>query len=223
MDNYAYILTDTESGQTAIIDASEASPVIQKCEELSLKPSYILTTHHHFDHVGGNAALKQKYNLKIVAPILERDLIEGVDDTLDDGETFRLGETAITAIWAPGHTRGHNLYYIPDESVLFTGDVLFNLCIGGLFEGTPDQMWQSLQKIKSLPDDVLFYPGHEYTRSCLEQTLKNHDSPPLEVYAQIVTQRLERHLPAAPIPLKLEKLCNPYLMIDNKHHFAQLF
>lgn len=222
MDNYAYILIDSATGKSAVVDASEVAPVIERCEELGLKPDYILTTHHHFDHVGGNLGLKEKYRSRLIVPEAEKDLIEGWDGTLSDGEIFALGETTIRAIAAPGHTLGHLLYYVPDDKVLFTGDVLFNLCIGGLFEGTPQQMWQTLQKIKMLPDDILFYPGHEYTLNCMAQAGRR-DSQPMQIYTKIVTERLQQGLPAAPVRLGLEKQCNPYLLIDRESVFVKIF
>lgn len=222
MNNYAYIIVDNHTQKTAVIDASEAHPVIEKLETLHLKPEYILTTHHHFDHVGGNQKLKDMFQAKIIAPDLEKDKIEGVDITLSDGESFTLGQTTFMAIAAPGHTMGHMLYYVPDDKVLFTGDVLFNLSIGGLFEGTPQQMWQTLQKIKQLPDDVDFYPGHEYTQHSLAQIARN-GSQPAQIYLQLAISRLQQGLPVAPVKLGLEKQCNPYLLIDNQAQFEKIF
>ena len=223
MDNYAYIITDEKTGVSAVIDASEAEPVILKCRELGLKPQYILTTHHHFDHVGGNEELKALYNLLIIGPEEEKNLIPGIDKGVGGGETLFLGKTKIEVISAPGHTLGHVLWYFPDEKLLFTGDVLFNLCIGGIFEGTTEQMWESLQKIKALPDDVLFYPGHEYTAHCLADAIKRENSVAMQAYAEHARKCLAAGLPVAPVSLEMEKQCNPYLRIENKKNFEQLF
>ena len=187
MANYAYILNDTQSKQTLIIDAAEPDPIISKLEELNLTPSYILTTHHHFDHVGANETLKQKYNLQIIAPEKEFSKIPAADTAARDGETIYIGSLEITPISAAGHTNGHLLYYIPKEKMLFTGDVLFNCCIGGLFEGTPQEMFESLQKIKALPDETLIFPGHEYTRSCLPPQAFNQ--PAFQPYLQKMFDR----------------------------------
>lgn len=222
MNNYAYFITDKDSSISAVVDASETKPIIDFCEENNVKPQYILTTHHHFDHVGANTELKVKYGLKIIGPEREKDLISGLDITVKESDIFLLGDTNIKIIETAGHTNGHILFYAEDDKVLFTGDVLFNLCIGGLFEGTPEQMFNSLQKIKSLPDDVVFYPGHEYTEHCLLQALrhKHHD---IEEYVQIAIPRLQKGLPVAPVNLGLEKKCNPYLQINNLKDFARLF
>lgn len=211
MDNYAYVIIDKQSRECAVVDASEALPIIQKCQALNVKPRAILTTHHHFDHVGGNEELKRFFGLKVIGPQQEAMLIPAFDKGVKEGDIFILGESKAKIIVAPGHTKGHVLYYFEQDKVLFTGDVLFNLCIGGLFEGTKNEMKQSLEKIKALPDDVLFYPGHEYTMACLSDALALNPSAALKDYASIVQERLHQNLPAAPISLGLEKLSNPYL------------
>lgn len=223
MDNYAYIIVDVKRDASMVIDASEAAPVIRKCEELSVRPRCILTTHHHFDHVGGNEELKALYHLQIIGPAAEQNLIPGLDKGVQDGEEFLVGKMRVKTISAPGHTSGHVLWYFPDDKLLFTGDVLFNLCIGGIFEGTSGQMWNSLQKIKSLPDDTDFYPGHEYTPHGLPYALKCENSELMRSYAQRARQRLSEHLPVAPVSLGLEKKCNPYLRIEDKNIFEQYF
>ena len=222
MNNYAYVITDKNSGISAVVDASETEPIVQYCEKNQIRPEYILTTHHHFDHIGGNMELKEKYGLKIVAPDLEKHLIEGVDIALKSGDEFALCESKIQIISAPGHTKGHILYYVADEKVLFTGDVLFNLAIGGLFEGTPEEMYKSLAKIKQLPDDVNFYPGHEYSEYGLQRLLNNPIDENME-YLQVAVNRLQQGRSVAPIALGLEKKCNPYLKIDSLKDFVRLF
>ncbi len=215
MANYAYILNDTQSKQTLIIDAAEPDPIISKLEELNLTPSYILTTHHHFDHVGANETLKQKYNLQIIAPEKEFSKIPAADKAARNGEIIRIGSLEITPISAAGHTNGHLLYYIPKEKMLFTGDVLFNCCVGGLFEGTPAEMFESLQKIKALPDETLIFPGHEYTRSCLPPQAFNH--PEFQLYLQKMLSREQGN--TAPATLAEEKQFNPYLQADTLSEF----
>ena len=222
MDNCAYVIVDEQTSKAAIIDASETAPIVDFCEKNMIRPEFIFTTHHHFDHVGANMDLKQRYGLKIVGPDAEKSLIEGIDICVTNGQEFSLGETKLSVISAPGHTKGHVLWYFENDKVLFTGDVLFNLCIGGLFEGTPEQMFLSLNKIKNLPDDVMFYPGHEYTRHCISSLLRN-ESEYAKKYAQIALDRLEHQVFVAPISLGLEKKCNPYLLIDNLKDFSRLF
>ena len=163
MDNYAWLLIDEESGQSAVVDPSEAAPIINRCQELNVKPDYIFNTHHHYDHTDANLELKQLYSAKIVGGAADYKRIPGLDIALEDGDIFNLGESQAQIIRVDGHTIGHILWYFPEAKALFTGDTLFNLCIGGLFEGTAEMMFESLQKIKELPNDVNFYPGHEYT------------------------------------------------------------
>lgn len=211
MANYAYIIKDETSDNVIIIDAAEASPVLSKLKELNLTPNYILTTHHHFDHVEGNLALKQKYNLKIIAPEKEFSAVPGADIPALENQDINIGNLTISVINAPGHTRGHVLYHIKEEKALFTGDVLFNLCIGGLFEGTPQQMFESLQKIKQLPDNTNIFPGHEYTRACLPA--QHPSSEKFEQYIKKMLSREQNKL--CPSTLAEEKNFNPYLKADS--------
>lgn len=218
MDNYAYLLIDEKTQTSAVLDASEAAPIIKECEQRQIKPNFIFVTHHHFDHVEGNAKLKKIYGAKVVGSVADAERIAGIDICLADGDTFMLGESQAKIMSADGHTIGHILWYFPKDKVLFTGDTLFNLSIGGLFEGTPEQMWNSLQKIKRLPDDVLFYPGHEYTIYGLSSLC----GLSAERYASKAKLRLSQGLPVAPITLGEEKICNPYLSAANLNEFWDL-
>lgn len=208
MANYAYIVTTNQT--TILIDAAESSPIITKLEQLNLKPSHILITHHHFDHVGGNTVLKQKYKLKIIAPEKEFSLVPEADIAASENDPIIINDLTFNIIDAPGHTLGHILYYLKDENMLFTGDVLFNLCIGGLFEGTITQMSQTLKKIKKLPDNTLIFPGHEYTRSAITPDLIS--APNFNNYIHKMLQRENGEL--APTTLAEEKQFNPYLASD---------
>ena len=154
MDNYSYIITDSNTDISAIIDPSEVTPIIKKCEELNIKPQYILNTHHHFDHTDGNLELAKKYNAKIVCNNTDKHRIEGAEIFIENGSEFSLGESKAKIIDVSAHTKGHILYYFEKDKALFTGDTLFNLCIGGLFEGSSEQMFNALSKIKSLPDNT---------------------------------------------------------------------
>ena len=222
MNNYAYVITDTKTGTSAVVDASEARPIIDYCTDSNINPQYIFVTHHHEDHTGGNIELKYKYGLQIVVPELEKNLIPGSDIALQNGDVFKFGEQEAQIISVAGHTKGHILWYFPQAKALFTGDTLFNLCIGGLFEGTPEQMWDSLQKIKNLPDDVQFYQGHEYTRANIN-TLFNSDSQQAQQYLHLLEEYSAQGKAWTGISLALEKACNPYLKIDNKADFVRLF
>ncbi len=218
MDNYSYLLTDTETKVSAIVDAAEETPIVDYCSAHNLVPEYILTTHHHKDHTNANLALKKRYNLKIAGSEIEKEIIDGLDIALNDGDTFNLGNIQAKVILTAGHTLGHILWYFPTEKVLFTGDMLFNMTIGGLFEGTPQQMWQSIQKIKMLPDDVKFYSGHEYSRASLNylKTLAS-DNP----YAAEYLAFLQNTNPPVGNSLGLEKKCNPYFTMSSENDFIR--
>ena len=147
-------------------------------------------------------------------------MIVGADILLKDGDEFALGSSKAEIIQADGHTNGHILWYFKDAKKLFTGDVLFNLSIGGLFEGTPEQMWKTLEKIKAMPDDVNFYCGHEYTAHGLSSLPHNEYG---EKYLTYVLPRLKQHLPTVGVPLGLEKKCNPYLQVNSVEKFESYF
>lgn len=224
MDNYAYLLRDEATGISAVIDPSEAAPIIKKCDELGLKPDYILNTHHHFDHTDANLAIKARYGSKVVANISDQARIPGFDLGVEPGGTFALGESIAEIIDVSAHTQGHILWYFPKDKVVFTGDTLFNLCVGGLFEGSVEEMYFALQKIKNLPDDVLFYPGHEYTMPSVPMALHLlPNSQELPQYIQNARQRLAQGLPVAPVSLGIEKQCNPYLYAGSLAELEKIF
>ena len=210
MANYAYIVKETQSSECIIIDAAEPRPLMTKLQALNITPTHILTTHHHFDHVGGNLELKQKYQLKIIAPKSEQHMVPGADMGISEGQNLDIGNLHFEIIDAPGHTLGHILYYLKPANSLFTGDVLFNLSIGGLFEGTEKQMFDSLEKIKALPDNTKIFPGHEYTHAGITQTLLRH--PDFAEYLK--KMNLRREGKSAPATLAEEKQFNPYLNED---------
>ncbi|OAE31863.1 hypothetical protein AXG93_2788s1030 [Marchantia polymorpha subsp. ruderalis] len=163
VDNYAYLLHDVNARVTAVVDPSAAGPVIRALNEKGLSLDFILNTHHHWDHTGGNVELKRKYNAKVVGPRADEGRIPEIDISLREGECWKLGEHVMHVLDTPGHTRGHVTFYFPDSGAVFTGDTLFSMGCGRLFEGTPEQMWNSLSKICHLPDETLVYCGHEYT------------------------------------------------------------
>ena len=224
MDNYSYILQDKETGISAVVDPSEAPTVVAASNKLNLKPQYIFNTHHHFDHTDGNLAVKEAFGAKIVGNAADAHRIPGIDLTVEDGKTFTLGESTAEIIDVSAHTQGHILWYFPQDKIVFTGDTLFNLSIGGLFEGAPQEMYQALAKIKRLPDDTLFYPGHEYTLyGFREATTACQDKDALAEYVKTAQNRLKQGLPVAPITLGLEKKCNPYLQPKTLEEFQRLF
>ena len=162
-DNYIYLIIDSETKISACIDPALSEPVINLLEKENLSLNYILNTHHHCDHVGANLDLKKKYDCKIIGNKKDSSRIPGIDIKLDEGDFFEIGSSRCSIIEVSGHTNGHVAYYFKEENVIFCGDTLFSLGCGRLFEGTPQQMVQSLLKIRSLPDDTKIYCAHEYT------------------------------------------------------------
>ena len=164
-DNYIYLLHDPVSGSTAVVDPAVAEPVLQALRERGWRLDYILNTHHHADHVDGNLQLKQYSGCRIIASQTDSGRIPGLDIAVNDGDRFLLGEQRLSVIATPGHTLGHSVYDWADSAALFCGDTLFSLGCGRLFEGSPAQMWQSLQRLKALPPATGVYCAHEYTQA----------------------------------------------------------
>lgn len=211
-DNYAYLLHDTDTGTVGVVDPSEAFPVINALERKNQNLTYILNTHHHYDHTGGNMELKARYGAKVIGSSKDRDRIPGIDIALHDGETWMFAGHQVLVMETPGHTKGHISYYFPGCGAIFTGDTLFSLSCGKLFEGNPEQMFSSLQKIMSLPDETNIYCGHEYTQSNSKFALSiEPNNEALKEYAEHVAQLRSKKLPTIPTTIKKEKLCNPFL------------
>ena len=164
-DNFGVLVHDRASGVTALIDAPEESTILAAIERTGWTPSLILTTHHHADHVEANLALKNRFGLKIVGPAREADRIPGVDEKVEDGDTIDFAGESVRVIATPGHTAGHVSYHFPDSGIVFTGDTLFAMGCGRLFEAPPETMHSSLLRLAALPPETAVYCGHEYTLS----------------------------------------------------------
>ena len=164
-DNYGYLLHDHDTRLTACIDTPDVAAIETALAANDWKLTHIFNTHHHFDHAGGNLELKEKTGAIIVGPHADAARIPGIDIQLSDQDEYRFGQHRMVAYETPGHTTGHIVYYFGEAGIAFVGDTLFSLGCGRLFEGTPEQMWHSLQKLLALPDDTVVYCAHEYTQS----------------------------------------------------------
>ncbi len=214
-DNYIYLLHDEACNKTAVVDPAEAEPVLAVLKQKGWSLDYIFNTHHHWDHVGGNLELKEQTGCLILASSEDQHRIPGIDHTLDDGEKIKLGEENIGIISTPGHTLGHIVYYCHQQHALFCGDTLFSLGCGRLFEGAPEQMFHSLEKIKALPDDTKIYCAHEYTAANARFALSvDPSNEALIAYASKINQLIEQQQPTIPSLLADEKACNPFLRPD---------
>src|ERR1700684_947719 len=158
-DNFGVLLHDPQSGATASIDAPEAAPVEAALQKTAWKLTDILVTHHHGDHTAGIGELKARHKCRVVAPRAEAQRIAHVDETVAEGDKVAVGALAAQVIDTPGHIS----YFFPAEKLAFVGDTLFSIGCGRVIEGTPEMMWDSLLKLRALPDDTRFYCGHEYT------------------------------------------------------------
>mgnify|MGYP006107378977 CR=1 FL=1 len=214
-DNYAYIINDNISKIVAVVDPSEASPIISFLNKKKLKLNYILNTHHHYDHIGGNLELKKKYNAKVVGFIGDSHRIPGIDITLNDNEKWTFGNSFVKIIHIPGHTLGHICFFFVKEKLAFTGDTLFSLGCGRIFEGDHKQMLTSLNKIKKLPKKTQIYCGHEYTYKnaefCMKYDFNNID---LKKKFDLVKKLRLENLPTVPTSLEDELKSNIFLRCD---------
>ena len=209
-DNYGFLIRDEASGQTACIDTPEAAAVLRELDDLGWELGFILNTHWHPDHAGGNADIKAMTGCTIVGPP-EVTRIAPLDREVGGGDTVQLGETTFQVIESGGHTLGHIAYFDPSDRVAFVGDTLFALGCGRLFEGTPEQMWDSLQRLAALPDDTKVYCAHEYTASNARFALSVDDSAALKVRADEIFAARERGEWTVPTTIALEKATNPFL------------
>lgn len=215
-DNYGYLLHDRNSGKNAVIDPTVAGAVIDFLDGRGWTLDYILNTHHHWDHVGGNIELAEKYKCAVIANSADAHRIPAVTQIWDVETDYSL----LGAVWrvmdTPGHTIGHVAFYLPELSALFCGDTVFGLGCGGLFEGSSAQLWQSIRRIRDLPDDTNIYCGHEYTLS-MSRFAKRFDSENAELaeYIESVKRRRNENLPTVPLHLGLQKRINPFLQADS--------
>jgi hydroxyacylglutathione hydrolase len=214
-DNYAYLLHEPETGATAALDPSEGRPLIEAARGRGWHLTHVINTHHHWDHVGGNLTIKEATGATIVGPRPDIARIPGIDETVEEGIPFRLGMAEAAILFIPGHTRGHMAFHFEESQALFCGDTLFALGCGRLFEGTPEEMWSSLRKLRALPSETLVYCGHEYTEANARFAVTvDPGNEALALRALAVAERRAEGLPTVPSPLAEERATNPFLRAD---------
>jgi hydroxyacylglutathione hydrolase len=215
-DNYVYLAHDVATGMTAVVDPATHEEVLEALAEKGWTLSHILNTHHHADHTGGNMALKQATGCTIVGPRADRDRIPGIDVEVGDGESYALGESVAKVFDVPGHTRGHIAYWFGDSDALFCGDTMFALGCGRLFEGTPQQMWTSLSKLRALPGSTQVYCAHEYTKSNAAFAITvEPDNGALVARKSLIDDMRARGERTVPSTLAEEIATNPFLRPDS--------
>ena len=214
-DNYGVLLHDQESGATAAIDAPEAAPVEAALKASGWRLTDILVTHHHADHTGGITELKQRHRCRVVAPHGEAARIPLVDATVREDDEVRVGSLKGRVLETPGHTAGHISYFFPADKLAFVGDTLFSIGCGRVIEGTPEMMWQSLLKLRGLPDDARIYCGHEYTKANVRfaKTIEPANAA-LNAREREVDKLLAAGEPTVPSTMGAEKAANPFLRAD---------
>ncbi len=214
-DNFGVLVHDAETGATASIDAPEAAAVEAALVKTGWRLTDILVTHHHGDHTAGIPALKERHRCRVVAPRNEAQCIALVDQTVGEGDTVQVGALAGRVIDTPGHTAGHISYFFPADKLALVGDTLFSIGCGRVIEGTPEMMWQSLVKLRALPDDTRFYCGHEYTAANVRfaKTIEP-DNKALAARADEVARLTAAGKPTIPATIGAEKAENPFLRAD---------
>ena len=222
-DNYSYLIIDESNNSACIVDPSEAEPIINFLKNKNIKLKYILNTHHHYDHIGGNQELKKKYGSVVVGFKGDSKRIPEIDILLEDNQIWKAENFEAKIMHIPGHTSGHICFYFEKEKIIFTGDTLFSLGCGRIFEGTYEQMFASLNKLKKLPIDTKIYCGHEYTLKnsmfCkkYEENNKNLKKKIIEI-----EHKLKNNLPTIPSTIGEELACNIFLRAKNLEDFSKL-
>ena len=222
-DNFGYLIHDPSTKATASVDAPEAAPIVKALEREGWKLTDILITHHHGDHVGGVATLKQKYGCRVIAPHDKAAKIGDVDLRVAHGDVIKVGNMLARVLETPGHTLDHISYVFDSEKALFAADTLFSIGCGRVFEGTYPMMWDSLLKLRALPDDFRLYCGHEYTASNIKFALTvDSDNAALQARAAEVAKLRADNRPTIPSLLGDEKKANVFLRADDPAVAAKL-
>lgn len=211
-DNYGFLVHEPESGATAAIDTPDADEILRQAEAKGWAISEIWNTHWHPDHAGGNAAIKAALTAPVTGPAEVARIGEAPDRVVAGGDTVSLGSARARVLDVGGHTQGHVAYVFDAERIAFVGDALFSLGCGRLFEGAPQQMWTSLQRLAALPDETVLYCAHEYTQSNARFAVSvDPDNPALTARAAEVARLRAEGRPTVPTSLALEKATNPFL------------
>ncbi len=211
-DNYAYIIRDEQANKNILVDAPEHLAIEKYLDEKAMSLDFILITHHHSDHIDGINHLKLKYAPKIIGAKRDKHRLPQLDIEVEEGKEVSVGSKTFRIFDVDGHTVGHIAYSSLDDKALFTGDSLMVMGCGRLFEGTPKNMWESLQKLKQLPEDIMIYSGHEYTRSNIEFALTvDPQNEKLRARRIKELEKLEKGTPTVPSSLREELDTNPFL------------
>ena len=215
-DNYAYLIRDEQTNKNILVDAPEHESIERYLDKNAMSLDCILITHHHNDHIDGISYLRKKYSPKIIGAKRDKHRLPNLDIEVEEGGKFSVGSKTFEVYDVDGHTIGHISYALFEDKALFTGDSLMVMGCGRLFEGTPEDMWKSLKKLKQLPEDIMIYSGHEYTRSNIEFAITiDPNNKKLEARKVKELGRIEKSVPTVPSSLKEELDTNPFLREDD--------
>ncbi len=221
-DNYGYLVKNPHASEGILVDPSDLKMCLKILELNDCKATHILLTHHHDDHIAAVQDLKNKFQSIVVGYENDKKIPEP-DLKVKDEEIFEIHQNKFKVIHTPGHTLQHINYFMPDCNIFFSGDTLFSIGCGRMFEGTAEVFWESLSKIKQLPENTTIYCGHEYTLSNVKFALSiNPHNPDLQKYANWVNHQEEEHRPTLPTKLFDQLKCNPFLQCDHEH-FQKLY
>lgn len=222
-DNYVFLPRNSQTKDCVVIDPGQADAVKSYILKEHLRPTAILLTHHHWDHIGGAQELKKAFGIKIYAPLKEQKLIDFADQYLNEGDLVHEAGMQFRVLDLPGHTLGHIAYWEEKQKWLFSGDVLFSLGCGRIFDGTIEEHYQSLKKIKHLPPDTIVHCTHEYTEMNLKFCLQKFPADPaLVAFSKQVHETRARGEATVPFPLSQELELNPFLKAESEADFISL-
>jgi hydroxyacylglutathione hydrolase len=213
-DNYAFLVRDHASGDVMTVDTPDADAIWEVLERRGWPLTYIVNTHWHEDHVGGNLALKARTGARVIAPAIETARIPGIDIATEDGATISLGSLTVRAMATGGHTLGHMSFYLPDLDAVFVGDTMFVMGCGRIFEGTPGMMWHSLQKLAALPECTQVYCAHEYSAANARFALSVDQGDATVERANEIFSLRNLGVPTVPTTIGLERRTNPFLHLS---------
>jgi len=222
-DNYSYLIIDDSNNSACVVDPSEAIPIINFLKNKDINLKYILNTHHHFDHIGGNKDLKEKFGSTVIGFKKDLNRIPEIDVLLEDNQIWKAENFMAKVIHTPGHTSGHICFHFFQDKLIFTGDTLFSLGCGRIFEGTNKEMLDSLNKIKTLPVETKIYCGHEYTLNNSKFCIV-HDSENLNLKKKVdnIKKKIKNGIPSIPSTIKDELECNIFLKSNDLEIFSKL-
>ncbi|MGE4321618.1 MAG: hydroxyacylglutathione hydrolase [Sphingobium sp.] len=221
-DNYIWLVHEPASGETAVVDPAEAAPVLEEAARRNWKITQIWNTHWHPDHVGGNADIKAATGCLITGPRAEKDRIDTLDTTVQEGDGVSLGGISGDVIDVPAHTSGHIAFHLPQEKAVFVGDTLFAMGCGRLFEGTAEQMFDNMRKLSALPDETSVYCAHEYTQSNGRYALvAEPDNDAIAARMEKVDAMRARGEPTVPTTIGLERATNPFMRARDAGELAE--